>query len=69
MIIQDNNNSKGTCGMKSYYVLFKKDGIPVCSCWTEGTDEEDAKMKAEFALICRYSNVEYDEVAIVAAQQ
>lgn len=45
-----------------YLVVFYNKGKKICSCWKDGKNKEDAMLKAEFSLMCKYSNVEYDEV-------
>lgn len=46
------------------YVLFEKNDIPICARWESGTSEDECAVNAEFALMCRYPNVEYDNVVI-----
>ena len=52
--------------MKSYYIIFEKSGRKICGCWRREKDAESALLAAEFALICHYSNVEYDNCYIAS---
>ena len=46
--------------MKSCYIIFEKSGKKICGCCKREKDAESAILAAEFALLCNYSNVEYD---------
>lgn len=50
--------------MKSYYVVFEKSGKKICGCWKREKDAEAALLSAEFAIMCHYPNVEYDNCYI-----
>ena len=50
--------------MLTCYILFYYKGKPVCGCWREGKDREECAEKAEWALICNYPNVDYDDFTI-----
>ena len=50
--------------MKSYYIIFEKSGKKICGCWKREESKESALLSAEFALICQYSNIEYDNCYI-----
>lgn len=52
--------------VKSYYIIFEKSGKKICGCWKREKDAESALLAAEFALICHYSNVEYDNCYIAS---
>ena len=52
--------------MKSYYIIFEKSGKKICGCLEREKDAESALLAAEFALICHYSNVEYDNCYIAS---
>lgn len=45
-----------------FLITFYNKGKKICSCIKEGTTLEDAMLKAEFNLICKYSNIEYDNL-------
>ena len=55
--------------MKSYYIIFEKSGKKICGCWKREKSEESALLAAEFALICRYSNIEYDNCYIASVAE
>lgn len=50
--------------MKEYTVKFYKDGILICTCMKLAVSAEEAMIDAEFALICKYPNVEYDSLEV-----
>ena len=52
--------------MKTYYIIFEKSGKKICGCWKREKDAESALLAAEFALICHYSNVEYDNCYVAS---
>ena len=51
--------------MKSYYVMFYHKNKKICGCWKRANSGEEATMMAEFALMGRYPNVEYDRTEII----
>ena len=48
--------------MQEYTVKFYKGGILVCICTKLAVSAEEAMINAEYALLCKYPNVEYDHV-------
>lgn len=50
--------------MEKFLIMFYYKGKKVCSCWKEGKDKEDAVMNAEWALVCKYPDVLFDEVSV-----
>lgn len=55
--------------MKSYYIIFEKSGKKICGCRKREKDAESALLAAEFAIMCHYSNVEYDNCYIVGVSE
>ena len=47
-------------GMKTFYVVFYKNNKAICGTWRQGKDKDEATCNAEFAIMCRFPNVEYD---------
>lgn len=52
--------------MKTYYVIFEYHGKNICGVWKRADGKEKAIMDAEFALMCHYPNVKYDNCYITA---
>ena len=50
--------------MKNYLVTFYNNGYKICSCVKTAENAENAEINASFALICKYSNVKFDNVKI-----
>ena len=48
--------------MKNYLVTFYYKGHRVCNCIKTAENAENAELDASFALICRYSNIKFDNV-------
>lgn len=48
--------------MKEYITYFYLNGRAFCSCRTNADSIDSAEMDAEFAMMCRYPNVKYDDV-------
>lgn len=46
------------------YILFEKNDNPICGCWKSGASKYECVINAEFALMCRYPNIEYDNVIV-----
>lgn len=54
--------------MKKYYVIFTLAGKKICGHWEKAYTEAGAKLGAEFALICRSPNVQYDGCIVTAVR-
>ena len=52
--------------MKSYYIIFELNRKKICGCWKRAQDAETALLAAEFAIMCHYPNVEYDNCYIAS---
>lgn len=52
-----------------YYVVFAYQGKPICGCWKEGKDKEEAIEKAEFAIMVNYPETKYDETYITEERE
>lgn len=50
--------------MKYYKIIFLYKGKKICACYMDGENTDEAMMRAEFSLICKYSNVAYDDVIV-----
>ena len=48
-----------------YLVSFYNNGVKICTCWENGKDADEAMEKASFALMCKYSNVDFNEVRVL----
>lgn len=48
--------------MKNYLVTFYNKGHKICSCVKTAESAENAEMNASFALMCKYSNIKFDNV-------
>lgn len=48
--------------MKNYLVTFFNNGHKICSCVKTAESAENAEMDASFALMCKYRNVEFNNV-------
>lgn len=55
--------------MKSYYVLFTIKNKAICGVWKRANSKEDACMFAEFALMAKYPNVEFDKTEVIKTEE
>jgi len=55
--------------MVTYFLVFSKDGKDVCCKWQRAASKDEAMLDAEFGLICRFPNVEYDDVRVEAEEE
>ena len=46
------------------YIVFYNKGKPICGVWKRGKDREECAQKAEWALLCNYPDVDYDDFTI-----
>lgn len=47
-----------------YYVVFTQGRKPVAGTWVQATNEEEARLYAEFRLICEVPNVQYTDTMV-----
>lgn len=50
--------------MKTFTVKFYKENTLICTCTKKADSLDEAMINAEWALICKYPNVEYDTIVV-----
>lgn len=43
-----------------YLITFYNDYKKICTCIKEALNEDEAMLKGEFALICKYPNIKFN---------